>query len=158
MFDKGSQRILVLAMAAIPLLLAGCGGGDGSRSEADVKTGPPLTKSQFIAQADAVCNEADSEQLRQSVHFVRQNPDAKREDLLVPAGLPPLRKQVKKIEALTPPAADEKAIEAMLRAFEEGIEQAEEDPASAFEASGGAFEEANKLAAGYGLQVCDKAP
>lgn len=46
-------------------------------------------------------------------------------------------------------------VEAILDAYEEGIERAEEDPRAAVTSALGVFTEAKELAVGYGLESCD---
>jgi hypothetical protein len=88
-------RAAVLAVAALALVAAGCGGG-GSKGEA---SSPPLTKAQYQARLQQLSNRIGAE-LRRSV-----SPSSKLKKSDIPRLQDALRSFAGKVEALHPPAA-----------------------------------------------------
>ena len=68
--------------------------------------------------------------------------------------LPAVRNQVDGIRALGLPSEGEEEADAVLKAAEKGLEEAEEDPSSVATENGKQFAEANKLAREFGLTTC----
>ncbi len=140
--------------AALALAAAGCGDDD----EGDTgESGTPLTKEEWIAQADAICEQADQD-IDQQVNelFGGQQPsqeeiDQFTEDVLVPS----LRDQAADIRALTPPEGEEDEINQLLDDLDSAIDEVESDP-SLLQASGNEdpFPEVNQEAEDLGLKVC----
>lgn len=150
------RTALALALAlALGLLAGGCGGDDD-----DSDTGgssEPLTKAEFIDQADTICSETNAETQKEVSDFLQGAPPTA-ENLpdvseFVASGI---QDQVSGIRGLTPPEGDEAEIDAILTKADEGAEAIRENPDS-LSGSGVAnpsLDEANKLAVAYGLQVC----
>jgi hypothetical protein len=89
------RRVAVL-LAAVGLVAAGCGGGDGGEA-----TSKPLTKAEYQAKLQQLSNQVGAE-LRQSIGTSTQ---LKKSD--VPKLQNSLRSFAGKVEALKPPAAVE---------------------------------------------------
>jgi hypothetical protein len=121
-------------------LAFGCGGS--SQPEA-------LTKPEFLKQANAICAEAQEERAAQSKGLSESDSSAE-------AGmqqlLEPVEKMTGELGDLGPPAGDQKEVEAIVAAYEDGTAALEAEPAGAEAAS--AYAQANKLAAMYGLTDC----
>jgi hypothetical protein len=134
-------RIGVIALvAALALAAAGCGGDDETTAE-------PLTKEEFITQADEICTEGNEELATE------EQPDPENLDAFITDTLAPnLQEQHDGIAALGVPEGDEEEIESLLDNLQEGIDALEEDPNTLTE--GGPFVEVNRQATEYGLQVC----
>lgn len=141
----------MLAVGALALLLAGCGGGDDTTS---------LTKSQFIKQADAICKKADEEQVADLARVEKEltgqtkgpnATDENQEKLIVDGGMPAVQKQAEEIAALGAPEGSEDEVDAIVTATEEGVVKAEEDPLGPLE---NFFAEADKLSKAFGLEEC----
>jgi hypothetical protein len=90
----GSTRRVVVVLAAVGLLGAGCGGGGSTESSS-----PPLSKAQYQAKLQELSNQVGSE-LRQSVGA---STTLKESD--IPKLQDSLRSVAGKVAALTPPAA-----------------------------------------------------
>jgi hypothetical protein len=152
---KAGRRHLPLS-AVLALLVAGCGGDDDATNTATT-TAAPLTKAEFIRQADQICLSGDS------------RIEAAADDLLAQGGEPPpsevrriarrivvpgLEAEVQAIRALGAPAGDEAAVERILSATERGIAEIEADPESAIEGPTPGLRKAGRLAREYGSAEC----
>jgi hypothetical protein len=142
-------------VCVVALAIAGCGGGD----EPATTTAPaePLTKAEFVRQADQICLSGDS------------RIEAAADDLLAQGGQPPpsevrrialrivvpgLEAEVRAIRALGAPAGDEAEVERILRATERGIAEIEAHPERAIEGPPPGLREAGRLARKYGSAEC----
>jgi hypothetical protein len=151
---------ILAAVAAIALIVAGCGGGDDSTTEGDAS----LTKAEFVKQADGICKEANSELTVEFQKFSKENnlPEGKEptkeqgEELVEEVLIPNVQQQSEDIRELGAPSGDEDRVAAILDALDQGIEEAEEDPAALLDAQDDTFDKANELAADYGLKVCGR--
>jgi len=149
--NKKAKSIGVLLLVLGALIAAvGCGGSDS--------TGASITKSQFVKKTDAICEKAEGEQLKLATEYLKKNPGTEEEELIVPAGLPPIQEQAEKIEALPVPEGDEAQIEAYLDAVDEGIKDTEANPGKALKADSNPFDKANSLAEEYGMTICAGLP
>jgi hypothetical protein len=141
MVQKGDSMLLAVSLAALiaALVVAGCGGGGNS---------DPLTKSEFVEQANSICKDAAAER------------DAALEDVakgdsefVTEAALPPVQKMTEELSELVPPVGDKKEVQAIVAAFRAGIKKVEADPTNLV-SDVGAFAQADKLATEYGLTDC----
>jgi hypothetical protein len=139
---------MVLIVAA--LAAAGCGGGGSSSSTT------ALTKSQYVKQANAICQKGQQEreaavnELAEEVKpgaNVGELPKAK----LVEAVIPPLGNMVDELAALPAPEGEEEQVEPMIEAYEKAVEEVEEDEEAVFN---GVFKEVDAKALKYGLENC----
>lgn len=158
--------LLGLALAA-GLLAAGCGDDDddtttaattttteaGATGATGAATGEPLTKAEFIKQADAACTAGDK---RIDAAFrdlgSGQPSDQEIEQVVTDTVVPEIQGEIDAIRALTPPEGDEDEVSAILDAAQEALDEIEQDPSSL--QSGNPFKEANQLGQDYGLKVC----
>ena len=151
-----SKLIAVLAAAAAILMIgAGCGGGSDSSSDSS-----SLSKAQFIKQADAICEKGNKESNKEVEEFVEDNnvntnkPTKKQqEEVITEVVAPNVQGQVEEISELSAPSGDEKKIEAMVGAVEEGVEELEADPTTLIEGKN-PLGKGSKLAKEYGLKTC----
>jgi hypothetical protein len=146
-------HFLAVALAS-GFVIAGCGGDDNG-DDGD-GGGEPLTKEEFVAQVDAICQESDAE-LEALGGDVESRAAA--EELVRNEVVPVLQKQLDDIGALTPPEGDEAEIQAFLDAAQEGVEEVQADPAVIFggpEPEG--FRKANDLGQQYGLTAACTGP
>lgn len=132
------------------LALAGCGGDDSSTS---TQAAEPLTKSEFIAQADAICGEQNQiiEKAANETFSSGSAPTSEQIQEFADTMVPALRAELEGIQALTPPEADQQEVDAMLASLQTGIEQIEGDPGSL---QNDPLAEASSRAQSYGLRVC----
>jgi hypothetical protein len=165
---------VVLAFCALAVvgILAGCGGG-GSSSSSERESSGALSKTEFIAQADAVCTESQKETapLRKEAEKIEgsSNPESPKNlaslaEVLEQAGVN-AQKEYAELRELRPPAGDEKVIDSMLGKAEEAAayslkaaEALEEDELTEFSGIVGTAaplnERAKAMAEGYGFKVC----
>lgn len=154
--SKGRGAVLgVVFVCVFGLLAAGCGsGGEDS-------TASPLTKAQFVKQADAICDKREKEKNVAILAYVEEknlNPARKlsqedQETVVKDLGAPPLAAMIEELDALGAPSGDEEQVDAIVEAFEVALEEAEADPASVVPGSD-PFDEADELAGKYGLEEC----
>jgi hypothetical protein len=158
--------IAALVCAASALAVAGCGGGDDSSSTtsaastvsaATSATGAPLTKEEFIKQADALCkasnNEVDAQ--AQQVFGGQQPTNAQLTQFINETLIPSAEDEIAGIDALTPPAGDEDAVQAIIDAVNTAIDKVKANPQAVAASNNNAvFADADRLAVAYGLKVC----
>lgn len=146
---KGTIAAALTALAALSLIIVGCGGGDDSTAS--------LTKAQYIKQANAICKKGEEERaaLLQSAteNVNREFTDAEKEKVVMTVFVPPYRKTIKELKALGLPEGDEEKAEAIVKAMEESAKKIEAEPLKGLEDIS-QFEEPNKLASDYGLTNC----
>jgi hypothetical protein len=163
------STLLSLVLAA-GLIAAGCGDDDEETTTAATTTttqagatgptgasGEPLSKAEFIEEADAICKAGDKEidAAADQLFSGGANPGQAEEEAFITQTLVPgVQQQVDGIRALTPPEGDEEEVQAILDAAQQAIDELEADPEAFFEQGGDPFAEANQLAQEYGLQVC----
>jgi hypothetical protein len=129
----------VLTVALLAALALGCGGS----SEA-----APLKKAQFIKQGDAICATAQAEREDQRKEMAGQSSESDVMQVL----LQPIENMTKELDDLGVPVGQEKRVEAIVVAYEDGIAKLEADPGGPDSVA--AFRTASKLAADYGLTGC----
>jgi len=153
--------------------LAGCGGsGETSstkqRSSADQsrpsKRSPaekprtprtPAERARFIKQGNAICRRADAEQQSLAAQYLKKRrPLNRRWEIIEPALLPAMRKELQELRALKPPEGEEAEIQRILLEMEKGIKDADYDPIDLVYTWSDPFSVARHLAKRYGLKVC----
>jgi hypothetical protein len=165
--SKGKLGLAALFAAVLVAIVAGCGGGGSSSgsSSGDTSGGEEaaLTKKQFIAKADGICESKDEELNQEVEKYVKEEglsetkkPSKDQEiELVENYVVPNIRSQGEEIGDLSAPEGDEETIEKIVTSLEEGADEAEEDPESIV---GGnttnPFETATKEAQAYGMKVC----
>jgi hypothetical protein len=139
------RRIGGVALVAIAITIAGCGGSDDK--------GP--SKADYIAKADAVCKSGD-DAINAGVKALGDSPaEADVTTFLTGTVLPNIEGQLTKLRALEQPKDDKDTINAIYDALEADIGKAKSDPA-VLNASGSTspFADANAKAKAYGMKVC----
>jgi len=153
-----SKRFLLVAFAllAATAFATGCGGGDDETTDG----GGALTKSEFIEEADAICEKGDAAIAEGADEYAEDNDvdvekptKAQQEGVIVDVVAPGIRGQGEEIDELEAPAGDEEEIEAMLDALETGADELESDPAQLLEGKN-PLAQGSKLASEYGLKSC----
>ena len=146
------KAFLAVGMAIALIAFAGCGGGDDGGEEA-------LTKTEFIAQGDAICEQSEKQSETDAEAFAEDNgfdlekaSEEELEEAVAEVLVPALDRQAEEIDALGAPVGDEETIEAIVVALEDGTAEVEDDPSLVFE--GKPLREASRLAADYGFEVC----
>jgi hypothetical protein len=143
-----------IALLSSLFLLPAC----GSSADGTASSGP--AKAQFIKRADQTCERTDKIQNAAIATVLKRRSGASQstaleEKAVIVAGLPPIRVEMKELDALRVPDGDEEQIEAFLDAVTVAIEKAEEDPSTLLDSNSlGPFAEASKLAKKYGFKAC----
>jgi hypothetical protein len=142
------------------LVLAGCGGGSSSSttaaSGASGAQGAALSKSEFLAQGNAICakgNKAINQAVQQQ--FGNSQPSSSQiSQFATQTAIPNIQAQLTALGALTPPAADADQVQAIIDAAQQGLDKVKSDPSLLTQQNNTAFADANKLASAYGLDQC----
>jgi hypothetical protein len=145
-----------LAGALALAVLAGCG-GDDDEGEFSPVVSEPLTKVEFLREADRICigAEAQIEAAADDLLTGRGRPDPDEvEQVALNVVIPALESEVAAIGALTPPPGDEDRVQAILDATERGIEAVRSDPRDVSGGIPAPLREAQQLAEAYGSREC----
>ena len=146
----------VAAFFAAVCLGIGCGEEEDEGGFSPV-VAEPLSKVEFVRQADEICVATESRIEAAADDLVTQKKDpapAEVERIAVDIVIPALRSEVAAIEALGPPEGDEEEVEEILAATEEGIAAIEADPQGLLDGPPAALQRAGKLSRAYGAQEC----
>jgi hypothetical protein len=182
-----TRLCLLAAAVAIVAVAAGCGGGGGSSSSSAAggettsaeggasgktsrakgesssgKTAPTgsLSKSEFVKQANAICEEGKKEGLGKMAAYVKKHKGGSQApnvellgEALKTVFIPTIQNQVDEVRALGAPSGDESRVEDFLTALEEDVEAAEASSGSGANFAK-AFKDSAELAHEYGLDGC----
>jgi hypothetical protein len=140
-----------LAVLAAVVAFAGCGGGEETAQAS-------LTKAQFRKKADFICEGASLEQGDIANEYVAKHPGADKADLVEPAGIPPLEKELRELKELPAPRDLKPQLANFFRAFEEALQRSKEDPSSLLSETHHPFVKANRLGEKYDLGDCAISP
>ena len=128
----------------VGLVAIGCGGGDDE-----------LTKSEFIAQADAICKQgnkridAEAEKIFQSQERPTQ---AEAKQFASETLIPDIQRQVDEVRDLDEPSEDSDQVNAFLDSAQAELDKGKKDPL--YMTSDQSFSKTNKLGQQYGFKVC----
>ena len=150
MHNKAKLVIVGLLLVGLLAGVTGCGGGSS--------TSASLTKKQYLKKAQEICEEGEKEQLELAAKYLKKNPGAEEEDMVLPAAIPPLQKQIERIKALPAPEGDEAKIEAFVKASEQALKEGEANPQELLSSTSNPFDKANKLGEKYGFTNCASSP
>jgi ABC-type lipoprotein release transport system permease subunit len=144
---KLRATLALIAVLALGVIAAGCGSsGDDSSSTSN------LTKAEFIAKADAICQQGN-QQINSAAHeqFGNQKPTAAEvQQFITGTVLPNTQSQVDKIKALGAPSGDEDQVNKILDTVQADIDKAK----SSGDIENSTFADSNALAKQYDLKVC----
>jgi hypothetical protein len=169
--------VCLALVAAIAVLVGGCGGGSdstgtaGTGGGAEAKSGngsaaeaaSSLSKSEFVEKADAICNRDKRQGLAEMSTYVKEkgaesaSPQAKialLREALQAVFLPKVQDQIDEIRALGAPQGDEQEVEAFLAALQEGLDAASKAATPTNALFGQSFKRSGELARAYGLTAC----
>ena len=152
----------LLAASAVALTLAGCGGAAGEEPA-------PISRSAFVEKGSAICV-ATRQGIRSDFEAFTKGREGREieraekaneltpeeaaaqvgEEIIVPA----MRQELEELRALGVPPGDDEKVMALLTAFEEGVEKAEEHPERAATDGTEAFGKSGRAADAYGLDGC----
>jgi hypothetical protein len=147
-------RYLLLALTAAALLpvLGGCG---DSSEEASAEATMPLERYGF--KTDLICSNGSIEQTELATVYLEKHPQAEEQDMVLPAMVPPIEKEIEELHALGLPQGHEEEAEAFLEEMEKALEALKEEPEELSQKNN-PFEKANQLAAKLGLGDCSQNP
>jgi hypothetical protein len=131
------------AILALALSVGGCGGGEFQ-----------LTKAEFVRQGDAICEQASAEQTELATHYKKGEVAEGNLETVTAVFVPPMEKELRRLEALIPPQADERKVRTILDGIGSGIKDAKADYLDLFVKETDPFAEANELARKYGFEAC----
>jgi hypothetical protein len=143
--------IVCLFLLAIAV---GCGGGGSSDAA-------PLTKAQFVQQANSICRKGEEEKQRALLAAARERggktaDQTQLEELITESALPPIRTMTSQLAELEAPSADKAGFKAMVRELERANAKAERNPSLALDPAKDPFRGADKRAGNYGLKECTR--
>ncbi len=157
---------VVALLALVGAMAAGCGKTDTTTTGAPASSlattttaAPPLTKEQYVAQANAICKVAKDESNKIGEELSAKYPDPKAvpEDQyqalskdFVTRLLPFYKKVVTDLRALTPPAADAAVVAKGVDTLDKAVKAMEADPSIAGEPTALSYQEGYD----YGLTEC----
>lgn len=154
LFRKRHFAMLALFLL-LPVLWAGCGDDDNGGESTTA-----LTKTQFLAQANAFCakqakqteQEVEDFSTENNLRYRKDPPAEVYEEAAEEVFVPSIERQIDGLRELGVPAGEEQAVEKIYAAAEEGLQQGESNPALLI--SGQALENVRGLAGDYGLDKC----
>lgn len=147
-------RYLLLAITAAALLpvVSGCG---SSNEQAVAQTTMPLKK--YVDKSDLICGDGSVEQGQLAGVYLEKHPKAEELDMVIPAMVPPIEKEIAELKELGLPRGHEEQAEAFLEEMEAALEKLKEEP-EALSQKNNPFETSNELAAKLELGDCSKNP
>lgn len=175
--------ILIAALAVAAFVVAGCGssGGGGtsgasssestastassteggtstSEGEAGGSSGKPLTKKEFVKQAEAVCTKIPAtytEKLKAlEAEAKKKGKKPTTGETNLKAAVPADYVAVEELEALTPPKGEEQKVEAIIASLEKAAKGLEANPEAELSGPKSPYAEWQKLTGAYGLKSC----
>jgi hypothetical protein len=150
---KRNMTLLVAGILATGLIAAGCGGDDDDGDGG----GDALTKEEFLAQGNAICEEGNAE-IETAFESAIGNQQPTQEQLIAVVEdslIPSVQGQIDDIRELAPPEEDEDRITEFLDKAELALQDIKEDPSLATQEGGeDPFAEVNQEATEIGLTAC----
>ena len=152
------RRLAAPVVAALVAATVGVGcGGDSEDSTYAPGVSQPLTKVEFLREADRICYSAEAqiEAAADDLLGEKGGPDPRQvERVALDVAVPALESEVAAIGAIGVPKGDERDVRAILDATEEGIAQIEADPRALTDGPPPALRRAQRLAEAYGSEQC----
>lgn len=156
--------VAVGACLALAVVALGCGGGDSSTeaSTTNAANTASMTKAEFIAYADPICQKANKRKLAMvraygvEHHLGPRNPLAGEEAarLMLTVVLPDIKAQAEKLAAMEAPPNDAHDVDAIALEILKAVEKAELKPKLIFQHSTSPFLKPNAMARKFGFKVC----
>jgi len=139
-----NRRILALmAVSALALSLAACGGDSG------------LGKEELIAKGDRNCAEGQKAIDQKVAATFQSSPTTDEMVAFVrDQAVPAYRKQVNQLKALEPDNGSKEDWDNIITKLDQGLKQFAEDPATVVNSGSSPLEEAGQAARDFGMKVC----
>ena len=149
----GAASVALLAAA----VLAGCGSGSSSAT-ADGSSAT-ITKAELIGQADAICRKTDEIQKASLAAYRKQQSSGPlqldAEELVIKFAIPPIKAEIRELDALEVPEGEEATIAEWHHALKESLRSAVQNPKLFVEVGGSPeFIKPDELAKKYGFKDC----
>jgi hypothetical protein len=154
--DSGRRPIwsggtAVAGLSMLALLAAGCGSSSSGASTAATVSGP-VTKADFVAQANAICVKG-TQRTEKAGQSLGNSPTEAEAAVAVPAKfVPAVQAQIDELKALSPPPGEEAAVTSMLNLAQSDLDKIKSEPKLAFETK--TFADFASVAHAYGLKAC----
>lgn len=146
-----TTALLPALLLLLSSLSVACGGDD--EKQAPSPQAEPLSKADFVAQADEICAEGNAEMVAAAESFSDAPSDEEITQFAEDVFVANTQQQHDDISDLGAPEGDEDEVQAILDALQSGIDVVKEDPTSLL-SSDDPLREASDLAAAYGLVEC----
>jgi hypothetical protein len=149
-------RAAAASLLVATLLVSGCGGDEDEGGFSPVVS-DPVSKVEFLRQADEICHSTESQIEAAADDLVTSEEDptpAEVEEVALGIVVPALEAEIAAIGALVAPEGDEEQVQAILDATEAGIAEIEADPQALLDGPTDSLVEAEELARRYGSQQC----
>lgn len=152
------KLVPVLAgLISLGLIAAGCGSDDGSGSDGE-SSSPPLTKQEYISEADAICAEGDAEITaaleEQFPTGLSEQPSIEEQREFISTTVADgFESQLDQLRELNPPEADAEQVNAILDELDALVDTARNDPDALISGDAGG-NQAGQLAQDYGFTDC----
>ncbi|HEY3552761.1 MAG TPA: hypothetical protein VGK66_03655 [Solirubrobacterales bacterium] len=144
--------VVVVAIAA-----AGCGSGSDSGSGEDfAETRLPMAA--YAHKTDLICGEGSVEQGELAGAYLEKHPHTKEVDLVIPAAVPPIEKEITELHELGLPKGHEEEAEVFVGEMEAALEALKEEPKGALSQKDNPFNKTNELGEKLGLGDCSRNP
>jgi hypothetical protein len=154
---RTAATITAIGALVLVSLVAGCGGDDDDSGEGQSSVPETLTKRDYLVEGDRICAEGTAEIASQALdRYGEAQPSLDQiNEFATEIVAPVLHEQADELRALPPPEGDEQEVAAIYDAVDAGADALEENPSLLTEpGTGGAFDDANRLARRYGFSQC----
>jgi hypothetical protein len=151
---KGALRpgrpgmMAIAATLTLSLGVVGCGGGSATKSSAPAAA---ITKSEFLAKANAICGKADPVLSEATAKLASLRSDAQIATVVKTVYVPSIEAQITQIRALGTPAGGQAAVTSMLGLVQADLSRLESKPALV---ATDVFANFARVAHPYGLTAC----
>jgi hypothetical protein len=143
--------LMTLSALLVSFGVVGCGSGEDTAAAS-------LPKNKFTKRADLICSNASIEQAKMAATYLFDHPGAKEADLVEPAAIPPLEKELEELEELGGPRGQEEKFQTYLEEFARALDTLKAEPQAALSPADNPFKKANKLAAELNSGDCSQTP
>jgi hypothetical protein len=140
-------------LALVALLVAGCGSSSSS-SSSTAAAKPPLTKAQFLAQGNAICEQGNKNLEGPEKALGTTPTDAQFKAFITGPFKSEVQRQIDAIRALSAPTADQATVKHVFDLAQTELDRVTSDPKAVESATVSPFKPFSTAAHAYGLTVC----
>ncbi len=156
-------RYLLLAITAAALLpvLAGCGSDSSSADSAgsgEAFAQTTMSLATYGHKTDLICGNGSIEQGNLATLYLEKHPGTKEVDLVIPAAVPPIEKELTELHELGLPAGHEEEAEVFVKEMEAALVALKKEPKGALSQKTNPFKKANELGEKLELGDCARNP